>query len=124
MSHSFCQTAGGSLTTVAAGEMWWSAGGDEVRLVQCCGNRPVLKSGGTPHAPSPGYETWREEHSDEVRFIEDEYLRDHLAHSSLPLKGEFFLSGGTLPGKELFRGIYRKRAGIVITASKSQPLKR
>lgn len=123
MSPSICQTADGSLTTVAAGGMWWPAGGNEIRLVRCCGNRPVLKSGGTPHAPLPGCETWREEHSGEVRFVEDEYLRYHLAHSSLPLKGAFFLFGGTLPEKELFRGIYRKRAGIVITASKSQPLK-
>ena len=111
------------MTTVAAGGIWWLAGGDEIRLVRCRGNRPVLKSGGTPHALFPGYETWREEHSGEVRFVEDEYLRYHLAHSSLSLKGAFFLSGGTLPGKELSQGLYCKRAGIVITASKSQPLK-
>ena len=64
-----------------------------------------------------------EKHFGEVRFIEEEYLRYRLAHSALPLKGVFLFSVDTVPGRELLRGIYRKRAGIVITASKSQPLK-
>lgn len=77
----------------------------------------------TTYRPKREIITLLEKYFSEVHFLEEEYLRYRLAHSSLPLKGAVLFFVDTMPGRELLRGIYRKRAGIVITACKAQSLK-